>query len=90
MNTNRPGYSTLDEAVAAEVRAEFARQRDKTISELSEQQGLRRATLSKRINGQQPFTIGELTKVANYLGTTAEALTAEAKRRMQHDKEAVA
>lgn len=83
MDMNRPGYTTLDQAIAAEVRAEFARQRDKTISELADELNLRRATLSARINGHQAFTTGELVETAHYPGTTAEALIAEAERRVE-------
>lgn len=82
MMMNRPGYTTLDQAIAGEVRAEFARQNKKTWSDLADSLGIRRATLSARINGHQPFTTGQLVAVAHFLGTTAEAITAEAERRL--------
>ena len=83
MNMNQPRYTDLDQAIAAEVRAEFARQGStKNITELAEALNLRRATLSARVNGHQPFTPGQLVATAKYLNTTAEALTQEAERRM--------
>lgn len=80
MNPNR--YADLDQAISAEVRAEFARQRDsKTVAELARIMGARRATISVRVNGHQAFTGGQLVQVAHYLGTSAENLTREAEKR---------
>lgn len=91
MEMNPPGYRTLDQAISAEVRAELARQNStKNISDLADKLGLRRATLSARINGHQPFTASQLRDVALYLGTTAATLTVEAERRMELPAEKVA
>ena len=87
METNPPRYTSLDQAIAAEVRAELARQHNtKNITDLANKLDLRRATLSARVNGHQPFTTGQLVAVAEYLGTTAETLTQEAERRLMGKK----
>lgn len=81
METNPNRYGNLDQAVAAEVRAELARQKPaKSIAELAETLGLHRSNISTRINGHTPFTVGELVRVAQYLGTTSEALTSLAEQ----------
>lgn len=83
MDMNRPRYTNLDEAIAAEVRAELGRQsHTKNISEIAKTLDIRRATLSARINGRTPFTAGQLKAVADCLGTTPQELTAEALRHM--------
>ena len=82
--TNRYG-SDLDAAVAAEVRAELGRQRRVTVSAIAEAQGMRRATLSARVNGHAPFSPSLLSAVATHLGTTASEITARAERALADD-----
>lgn len=55
------------EQVAAEVRAEMARQ---NISQetLSRAMNMNQATLSRRLNGRLPFTTDELAAAAHALG----------------------
>lgn len=84
MNMNRPGYTTLDEAVAAEVRAEMARQKV-TVSDLSDILNIRRATLSERVNGNQPFTAGLLSQVCKALRVSASSLTQDAEDRVAEE-----
>lgn len=65
--------TTLDERVAGEVRAELARQR-RTQQWLSDQTGIGRPSLNKRLNGTRPFTVAELNKVAQALGVQVVTL----------------
>lgn len=69
-------------AVAAEVRAQMGRTRTST-ADLARAAGLRRQTLSERLNDHSPFTLTELTAVAKALGTTAGVLM----RRAEEAKE---
>ena len=73
---NRNEY-TFDEAVAAEVRAEMARQ-SLTTTALAERLQVRRATLSHRVNGRAPFRASELHGVAAVLGIPAAEIVARA------------
>ncbi|RTE49611.1 helix-turn-helix transcriptional regulator [Actinobaculum sp. 352] len=83
MDANQIGYNTLDQAIAAEVRAEFARQRQtKSLTELSSLLHVHRTNLSARVSGRTAFTAGELKKVADYLQTTPDELIQEAVRRL--------
>lgn len=75
--TNR-NRLTFDIAVSAEVRAEIARHHGTTVLALSERLGIRRATLSDRVNGKSPFTTALLSAVATELGTTASEITRRA------------
>ncbi len=53
--------------VAAEVRAELARQQI-SQSELAKRLGVAQQTVSRRITGDIPFDIAELSKIAEILG----------------------
>ena len=75
MNLDR--YTDLDAAVASEVRAEAARV-GLSVSRLADRVGVRRHTLSARLNGPTPFRPSELSAVASALGVTASALVARA------------
>jgi transcriptional regulator with XRE-family HTH domain len=55
------------ELVAAEVRAEMARQR-MSQTRLAEALGVTQASVSRRLVGEVPFDIQELYKVAEFLG----------------------
>jgi transcriptional regulator with XRE-family HTH domain len=58
-------------SVAAEVRAELARQR-RTQRDLAEAIGLSQQAASRRLCGEVPFDIAELAKVAKLLGVPIE------------------
>lgn len=57
----------LKDAIAAEVRAEMARQ-NKTQRQLGEAIGLPQASVCKRLSGESPFRAHELVRVAAFLG----------------------
>lgn len=80
MQMNRTRYTELDSGVAAEVRAEIARSGTATVKGIAESLGIRRATLSSRVNGHAAFTPSLLAAVAAELGTTASDLIARAER----------
>lgn len=82
MSANRNGLTGLDLAVAEEVRAELARRRRPTLSEISEVLGIRRATLSARINGHVAFSPSLLEAVCRLIGLSASELVARAERRL--------
>ena len=77
---NRIGYTSLDEAVSEEVRALIARTKGVSVKSIAEDLGIRRATLSSRVNGHTAFTSSLLSAVASRLGTTASEITARAER----------
>lgn len=58
-------------SVAAEVRAELARQR-RPQRDLAEAIGLSQQAASRRLCGEVPFDIAELAKVAALLGVPIE------------------
>lgn len=62
-----PVEQSLTETIAAEIRAEVARQRRK-YSDLAKELGLAPATISDRMAGRVPFDTNELEKVAQWLG----------------------
>lgn len=80
MDMNRTGYTDLDEAVAEEVRALIARTKGVSIKSLAEDLGIRRATLSLRVNGRAAFVPSLLSAVASRLGTTASDIVARAEQ----------
>jgi plasmid maintenance system antidote protein VapI len=80
MEMNRIGFTGLDAGVAAEVRSEIARSRTASVKGLAEKLGIRRATLSSRVNGHAAFTPSLLAAVAAELGTTASSIIARAER----------
>jgi transcriptional regulator with XRE-family HTH domain len=59
--------------VAAEVRAAIGRARVKQ-SDLADQVGMHRSTMSRRLAGDSEFTIPELTAIANALGVELASL----------------
>lgn len=63
--------AAFTEAIAAEVRAEMARQR-KTQADLAAALGINPATAGKRLNCTAPFNTVELYKVAVWLGVPPE------------------
>lgn len=82
MEMNRTGFTDLDAGVAAEVRSEIARNRKASVKQIAENLGIRRATLSARVNAHAAFTPSLLAAVAAELGTTASALIARAEEAM--------
>ena len=69
--------NTPSARVGANVRAEMAR-RGITQTQLAGQIGKTQAQLSKRLAGQIPFDVNELTAVAGALGVPLTDLMAEA------------
>lgn len=78
MELNRNRVTGLDLAVAREVRAEFARRPDVSVSALALELGMRRATLSARTNGHVPFSPSLLNAIATRLGMKPSQLIARA------------
>ena len=77
-----PGkYTSLDEAVAFEIKAQLKDTRGVSITGIAEALHIRRATLSARVNGHAPFSPSLLADVAAQLGTTASEVMAAAERR---------
>jgi len=74
-----PGVATIGDraplrlAVAAEVRAELARQRV-SVNILADRVGMPRASMHRRCRGEIDFGVEELDKVARALGVPFEAL----------------
>lgn len=64
MHLTPPDYAAL---VAAEVRAEMGRQR-KTVAELAQVLDMARETAGLRLNGNRPFDVLELPRIAAWLG----------------------
>lgn len=58
---------TLQDAVAAEVRAEIARQQ-KTGTAVAEAMGVSHMYLSRRLNRKTPFDLRDLDRLARALG----------------------
>ncbi len=59
--------------VAASVRAEMARRRV-TQSDVAKALGMKQTAVSRRLTGQVPFDVNELTAVAAFLGVPVAAL----------------
>lgn len=64
---------TRDEAIAGNVRAEAARHRIKQ-SDVGAALGLDQSAVSRRMNGQVPFTAAELEAVAKLLDIDVKQL----------------
>lgn len=64
---------TLRELVAAEVRAQLARQQI-SQQELAKAIGLSQASISERLRGKTPFTTDDLERIADALGVHPAAL----------------
>jgi hypothetical protein len=85
MKKNPNRFTALDGAVAAEVRADIARDPDATVKGIAEKLFMRRATLSSRVNGHAAFAPSLLAAVADELGTTASAIVARAEARLAEE-----
>ncbi len=64
---------TWSVAVAAAVRAEMTAQR-RSVGALAQVLGITGPTLRKRLDGQIPFDLVEIERVATWLGLTPTAL----------------
>jgi transcriptional regulator with XRE-family HTH domain len=69
-----PGAEEAGEAVAAEIRAELARQR-RTQSALADRLGVSHAWVSRRLSGEVPLTIADVAQIAAGLGVEISSLT---------------
>lgn len=68
--------NSVRERVAGAVRAEVARQRRSRL-DLARAIGVSRATVDRRLAGEQDFTVTELQDAADFLGVKAADLLAE-------------
>lgn len=68
-------YSDRRPRVAAEIRAELARQ-GKSLSDLVEGTGIKRETLRRRLNGTYPLLADELIVICDYLDIGIATLVA--------------
>lgn len=67
MNLNLNGVAQLNQAVAAEVRAEIARQKLQVVK-LAPKASMTRDELNSRVNGRVAFTATDLKNVAEAMG----------------------
>lgn len=67
MNLNPNGVAQLNQAVAAEVRAEIARQKLQVVK-LAPKASMTRDELNSRVNGRVAFTATDLKNVAEAMG----------------------
>ena len=67
MNLNPNGVARLNQAVAAEVRAEIARQKLQVVK-LAPKASMTRDELNSRVNGRVAFTATDLKNVAEAMG----------------------
>lgn len=70
---NMPMQQTATERVAANLRAEAARQRISQMA-LAERLGLSQTGVSRRLSGHVPIDVDELAAFAEVLGVSAESL----------------
>lgn len=68
--------NSVRERVAGAVRAEIARQRRSRL-DLAAAIGVSRATVDRRLAGEQDFTVTELQDAADFLGVKAADLLGE-------------
>ena len=71
------GMESLSTRVAANVRAEMARQR-KRQADLGEVLGLTQGAVSKRMSGAVALDVDELARIAEFLGVPVDALITDA------------
>ena len=68
-------YKTPSERVAAEVRAELARAQIK-IKDLAPKLDMSVSTLQRRLSGESPFDVDELTQIAQIANVSPKAFFA--------------
>lgn len=73
MTKQAAAADAVQQMVADEVRAEMARQR-KTAADLAIAIGTTQHTVGRRLNGATPFNVAELAAIAEFFGTTTDAL----------------
>jgi transcriptional regulator with XRE-family HTH domain len=73
--------SPMNQAVAAEIRAERGAQR-MTVKQLALASGMVESTLNRALAGERDINVTQLTKIAAALGTTPDALMTRAVDRM--------
>lgn len=71
----------MNQAVAAEIRAERGAQR-MTVKQLALASGMVESTLNRALAGERDINVTQLTKIAAALGTTPDALMTRAVTRM--------
>lgn len=76
MDITRIGYTTAVASVVTD-RIDAA---GKSHLRISEETGIPRTTLARRLSGASPFTVAELSALAAALGTTPSALVADAEK----------
>lgn len=76
-------HTTYAEGIAAEVRAEIARQR-KTVQGLAVVLGSSQSTASRRYLGEVPFDMCEMFDVADWLGVTVTEFDRRARETATH------
>jgi len=82
MSSNQPWrYDRINDAVAAEIRAERAALRI-TTRELAFATGLELVTMMRYLNGQRQINVERLYRFADALGTTPSVLYDRAKARL--------
>ncbi len=69
--------TTYGQQVAAEVRAEMARQR-RTGADLARHLNRSQQTVSRRLNGESPWDVDDLAAVAAWLGVDLDRLLSNA------------
>lgn len=67
---------TTTERTAAVVRAEVARRKVRT-QDLADILGVSRTTMWRRLNGEYPFNVDELARIAGHLGVPVSTLMPE-------------
>ncbi|MPY99040.1 MAG: helix-turn-helix domain-containing protein [Actinophytocola sp.] len=71
---NETHGADADRLVAAEIRAQLARQRV-TQTVLADQLGVSRAWLSRRLSGDTPLSVGDVATIADTLGVPVSTFT---------------
>ena len=80
MFSNPIRFATLDQEVSGVVRAELGRARI-SQGEMASEIGMHPNVFGRKCRGQVAFSPAELAVVAEHLGLTASALTADAEER---------
>lgn len=86
---NRSGFTDLDAALPAVVR-DAMREHGVTLVAIADRLGVRRATLTRRMSGYIPFTVGMLAAVAEAAGTDLLTVISTSPARTEHAKASAA
>ncbi|MCI6584058.1 MAG: helix-turn-helix domain-containing protein [Mobiluncus sp.] len=81
MATNRTRYKSLSAGtvLAREIKAELVR-KGESVSDLANALGIRRATISNKLNGRTPIATDELFAISDQLGLSPAELIARAEK----------